>query len=354
MRRIACLLPLLAFLAAMPAARADTVFVLNSGDASISQVDAGLRQELRRIPTLREPHHLVLTPDRRFLVVGDSAGNELLFLDPATGDVARRERISNPYHLEYSPDGRWLVIASLRRDQVDLYDATGGSDQPLRLVQRLRVGDKPSHIAFRPDGSVVYVTLQGARAVLAISLETREPLWQAEIGPDPAGILWHEVPGQGGRLIVGNMGADHFAVLNPETRQVERTIPLGRGAHTIFRSPDGGTLWATSRVDSRLAAIDPATLEVRQVHEIPGGPDCLAFDATGRVWMTLRWASRIGVLDPASGSFETIRVGRSPHGIFVQPRRPGGAAPVAGATPAAPATGGLIPGAVPASATLGR
>lgn len=352
MRRLLAPLCCLLLLAASPAARADLVYVLNSGDASISLLDAGARVELRRIPTLREPHHLVLTPDRRFLVVADSGGNELLYLDPATGETMRRERISNPYHLEYSPDGRWLVIASLRRDQVDFYDATAGSDGPLRLVQRLKVGDKPSHIAFSPDGATVFVTLQGDGAVMALSLETREVLWQAPVGPEPAGILWHDIPGLGPRLIVGIMGADHFAVLNPETRVVERTIVVGRGAHTIFRSPDGRTLWATSRVDSRLTAIEPATLAVRQVHDIPGGPDCLAFGPDGRVWMTLRWVARIAALDPASGTVETMRVGRSPHGIFVQPRRDPAARPVAGTgVPPLPAPTGARPAPIPASYT---
>jgi YVTN family beta-propeller protein len=344
-------------------ARADLVYVLNSGEASISVLDAGTRQEVRRIPTLREPHHLVLSPDRRQLVVGDSAGNELMFLEPETAEVLRRERVSNPYHLDFSPDGRWLVVASLRRDQVDLYEAPA-EGQPPRLVHRLRLPDKPSHLAFSPDGRAVYVTLQGSGAVAAIALGTGEVLWRAPVGPEPAGILWHEVPGLGGRLIVGIMGADHFAVLNPETRAVERTIFVGRGAHTVTAAPDGRTLWATSRVDSRLTAIDPATLTMRQVHDIPGGPDCLAFAPDGRVWMTLRWVGRVAALDPATGAVETVRVGRSPHGIFVQPRRAGtapgptasagaaaAAVPVAQASPA-PARGAGPPSAAqPASAT---
>jgi DNA-binding beta-propeller fold protein YncE len=346
MRRGAPLLLVLVGLLLGAPARGQMVYVLNSGDASISILDAGMKLEIRRVPTLREPHHLVLTPDRRFLVVADSAGNELMFLDPATGETLRRERISNPYHLEYSPDGKWLVIASLRRDQVDVYDVTAGYDQPARLAHRLRVGDKPSHLAFSPDSRVVHVTLQGARAVLAISLETGAPLWQAEVGPDPASILWHEVPGVGPRLIVGLMGTDHFAVLDPATRQVERTIPVGRGAHTVFPSPDGRTLWLTSRVDSRVTAVDPATLLPRRVYDIPGGPDDLAFDPEGRVWMTLRWAARVGVLDPESGQYEVARVGRSPHGILVHHRAPPGASP----TPMAAMPAGPIPVLGPAAA----
>ena len=310
MRRLAALLILPFLMLGRPAA-ADLIYVLNSGDATVSILDAFTRQEVRRIPVLREAHHLVLSPDGRDLLVADSGGNEIYFLDPATGDIRRRERISNPYHLDFSPDGRHLVIASLRRNQVDIYDARGPA-----LLARLRMPDKPSHMAFNPDGKTVYVTLQGSGTVAAISLETRQALWEAPVGREPAGIIWHR-----GRLIVGIMGADHFAVLNPETREVERQIPVGRGAHTIFAAPDGRTLWATSRVQSRIAEIDPGTLDVRRIHEVPGGPDCISFDPDGRVWATLRWAGRIARLDPRTGEVETIRVGRSPHGILVHPRR---------------------------------
>jgi DNA-binding beta-propeller fold protein YncE len=317
---------LLTFALLAPApARADLLYVLNSGEASILLLDATTREEIRRIPVLREPHHLVLTPDATQLVIGDSGGNELIFVDALTGEVQRRERISNPYHLEYSPDGRYLVIASLRRDQVDIYDAA-----TLELAHRFRPGDMPSHVAFSPDSKRVFVTMQGDAAVIAFDLETRTQLWSAEVGPQPAGIIWHR-----GRLLVGIMGSDHFVSLDPETREVTPAFTLGRGAHTIFPSPDGRALFATSRVDSRLAELDPETLAVRRVWNIPGGPDCLTFDPEGRVWMTLRWSGRVAVLDPEQAEWQIIRVGRSPHGIFFKPRREGLAADFAAGLPGA-------------------
>lgn len=344
MRRACLALPVLAAacLGLSGAASADLVYVLNSGDASISVLDAATREEVRRIPVLREAHHLLLTPDRRHLVVGDSGGNELIFIDPATAEVTRRDRFSNPYHMEYSPDGKLLVVTSLRRDQVDIYEAGG-----LTLLARLRVPDKPSHLAFSPDGRLAYVTLQGARRIMAIDLVERKPAWTAEVGPQPAGITWHR-----GRLLVGVMGSDHIAVVNPADGKVERTVYVGRGAHTVFASPDGRALYATSRVDSRISVLDPGTLAVTARFEIAGGPDCIAFDPDGRLWVTLRWIARVAVVDPASGEFETIPVGRSPHGVFVQPRReplpPQGVPPQAAAAPAV-----AVAAAVPAAATAG-
>ncbi len=341
------------------AARADLVYVLNSGEASISVLDAATRTERNRIPVLREPHHLVVTPDGSQLLVADSGGNEVFFLDPATGQVLRRAAISNPYHLEFSPDGRFLVIASLRRGQVDVLDA-----RTLELVHRFRPGDKPSHIAFSPDSRMVYVTIQGDGKVAAFDLEGMAQSWAVDVGPEPAGIIWHR-----GRLLIGIMGSTHFVALDPVSQAVAPAFTLGRGAHTIYPAPDGRALYATSRVDSRIAEIDPETLAVRRWWAIPGGPDCLTFDTQGRVWMTLRWSGRIAILDPVADRWETARVGRSPHGIFYKalgqgadfalamPGATSGTRPLTAPMPGRPAVvppppPGLVPGSIPVAPPL--
>ncbi|WP_421992885.1 YncE family protein [Roseococcus sp.] len=315
---------ILLLLAALPA-RADTVYVLNSGDASISVVDVATLTETRRIPLLREAHHMVISPDGQNLVIGDSGANELIFLDPRTGEIRRRERISNPYHLEFSPDGRFLVVASLRRDQIDIYDATS-----LALIQRFRQRDKPSHVAFSPDSRWVYVTMQGTGQVAAVDLQAKAVAWLQDVGPEPAGIIWNR-----GKLLIGLMGRQDFITLDPGTREVRPVFQVGRGAHTAFPAPDGRTLYATSRVDSRIAEVDAETYEVRRVFDIAGGPDCLAFDADGRIFATLRWTGRILSLDPRSGESAQVRVGRSPHGLFVMPQREGVNADFAYAAPGA-------------------
>jgi DNA-binding beta-propeller fold protein YncE len=286
------------------------------------------------MPALREVHHAVLTPDGSTLVVGDSGGNELIFLDPRTGELRDRVRISNPYHLEYSPDGKYLVVASLRRDQVDIYDAG-----TMALLGRLQQPDKPSHVAFSPDSRFAYVTLQGTGEVVAVDLVTRMAAWTVAVGPEPAGIIWHR-----GRLIIGLMGSTNFVQLDPMTRQVTHAFSVGRGAHVVVASPDGRSLYATARVESGLWEVDADTLEVRRRFDVPGGPDCISFDPDGRLWMTLRWLGRVGVLDPRTGTLEQIRVGRSPHGIFVMPRRDGMRADFAA----------IMPGAVSGSRPLPR
>src|ERR1700712_516654 len=117
------LIQLLALALTTPAWASGIAFVVNSGSASISVIDRATQKEVRRIPTLREPHHLALSPDHSSLLVGDTAGNQMMFLDPNTGDVQKRMPIADPYQLGFSPDGKFLVVNGLARNQVDVYDA---------------------------------------------------------------------------------------------------------------------------------------------------------------------------------------------------------------------------------------
>src|ERR1700688_1097774 len=155
------LLPLLV-LGAKLAAASGIAFVVNSGGASISLLDMSSEKELRRIPVLREPHHLALSPDGKSLLVGDTVGNEMLFLDPMTATLQKRMPMADPYQLGFSPNGRFLVVNGLARNQVDVYDAAS-----MQLLKRFPLASMPSHLAYSPDSSRVFVSLQGTDALAA-------------------------------------------------------------------------------------------------------------------------------------------------------------------------------------------
>ena len=118
---------------------------------------------------------------------------------------------------------------------MDVYEAVS-----MQLAHRFPIGKMPSHLAYAPDSSVTYITLQGTNRVAAFDLVRMAPIWTAEVGSTPAGIVWHH-----GKLLVANMGSDHFAVLDPTDGSVERRVRTGRGCHQIFPSPDGRTLYIT-------------------------------------------------------------------------------------------------------------
>jgi DNA-binding beta-propeller fold protein YncE len=290
-------------------AAAGVAFVVNSNSASISVIDMSKRKELRRVPALREPHHMMLSPDGKSLLVGDTAGNQMLFLDPVTGEVQRRVSVADPYQLGFSPDGRFLVVNGLARNQVDVYDPA-----TMTLIKRFPVEATPSHLAFSPDSHVVYVSLQGSDKLAAFDLRTMAPMWTEPVGPTPAGVLWLH-----GKILAANMGGDYVAVVDPASGKVMDRIVTGKGAHNLFLSPDKKILWVNNRVAGTTTALDADTLKVMRSYNIPGGPDDIDFAPDGDLWITRRFAEKVAILNPETGDFETIDVGRSPHGVWLNP-----------------------------------
>ncbi|WP_287850709.1 YncE family protein [Acidiphilium sp.] len=69
--------------------KAQLTFVVNSSSASVSLINVDTLAEVGRVSVLREPHHMALTPDKKFLLIGDTVGNEMLFFDPRTSDLVR-------------------------------------------------------------------------------------------------------------------------------------------------------------------------------------------------------------------------------------------------------------------------
>lgn len=306
------LLGVLPVLAPPPARAEGLAFVMNSGAASISVIDMTTHKELRRIPVLREPHHWALSPDGHSLIVGDSSGNTLFFLDPRTGAVQRRVTVADPYQLGFSPNGKFFVVNGLARNQIDIYAADS-----MKLLHRFPIRSMPSHLAYSPGSHRVFVTLQETNRMVAIDLDTMRVLWDRPVGNTPAGVLW-----QNGKLLVCDMGTDYVAEVDPADGRVIARIVTGRGAHNLFRSPDGKTIWVNNRVAGTITVLDAGSLRPIRTYRIPGGPDDLFFAPDGRVWITRRFAESVAVLNPATGHVAMIDVGRSPHGIFLNPRAP--------------------------------
>jgi len=300
---------LLAGLAATPAF-ATAAVVLNSDEDTFSVIDTDSYKETVRTHIGRQPHHLIATPDRKNLIIANAGGNELVFIDRPTGTVKQRVEVSDPYQVGFSPDAKWFLTTSLRLDRIDIYNAAN-----YQLVHRLPAPKTPSHIGFSPDSSTAYVTLQGTGQLIAIDLASGQQKWLAPVGKQPAGVFVRP----SGTVLVGIMGSDHIAEVDPRDGNVIRRIKTDRGAHNFLLSPDGKTLYVSNRVAGTVSALDAEKLEVNATFAAPGGPDDMAWSPDGKeLWVTGRWRASVDVLDRDTGALKNrISVGRSPHGIFV-------------------------------------
>jgi DNA-binding beta-propeller fold protein YncE len=292
--------------------------VLNSGDASVSLVDMKLREVIKTIPIGKEPHHLIMAPDQKTLLVANAVGNDIAVLNAITGEVKGRiPKIIDPYQIAYSPNSKWFVVNGNRLNRVDIYSAQGSD---FTLAKSITLAKTPSHIAFTADSKIAFITLQDSAELVAIDLASQTVLWRMPTGPTPAG-LWM-TPGDQ-YLLVGITGADYVEVIDWRTRQAIKRIPTGKGAHNFRPQGDRKHVFVTNRVASTISLIDMQTLStVGEITGLPAGPDDMEITPDGKnLWVTFRFAKKVGIIDiPSMKLAAVIPVGKSPHGVFFYPR----------------------------------
>jgi YVTN family beta-propeller protein len=300
-------------LTATALAQANVVVVLNSRDATVSLLDQNTYQEISSFSVGKEPHHLMATPDNKSVIVASAVSNELIFLDPHSGQIQRRlPGIIDPYQIGFSPDNKWFVSNALRLDRVDLYTYDG---KELTLNKRLPLAKMPSHMAFSRDSKTVFITQQGSDQVSAIDLPTQTVKWTLPVGKLPAGIAMSP---DDKYLLVGIMGSDYVEVIDWRAQKTVKRIPAGAGAHNFRSMGDKRYIFVSNRVSNTINIIDQERLENVGTIDVPGGPDCMELTEDGKtLWVTLRWIKKVAVIDvPSRKVIKLIPVGRSPHGVY--------------------------------------
>ena len=292
--------------------------VLNSADASVSLIDMPTRKVIKTVPVGKEPHHLMLTPDQKTLLIANAAGNDVQLMNPVNGELTGKiPEIIDPYQIGYSPNHKWFIANGNRLDRVDIYMADGAN---LKLAKTMKLSKTPSHIAYTSDSKIAFISLQDSSELAAIDLATQTLLWKMPTGNTPAG-LWM-TPGDQ-YLLVGITGEDNVQVIDWKNRKEVKRILTGKGAHNFRPLGDKKQVFVSNRIASTISLINMQTLEkVGDITGLPSGPDDMEITPDGKtMWVTFRFAKKVGVIDiPSMKLIATIPVGKSPHGVFFTPR----------------------------------
>jgi DNA-binding beta-propeller fold protein YncE len=296
------------------------VIVLDSAEAQLTLIDQKTHKVVGTMPTGKEPHHLMITPDSKSLLVANSVSNSLMFVDPSSGKLqGTLEGIDDPYQLAFSPDRKWFATAALRLNRVDIYHYDGKN---FTIAKRVPVAKTPSHLTFTSDSRLVFVSVQDSGELAAIDLATQTVLWRMQVGSAPAGV-WM-TPGDK-YLLVGMTGEDNVAVVDWRQQKIVKRIPTGRAAHNFRTLDDGQHVAVSNRVSSTISIIDYNTLtKTADITGLLPGPDDMVVSADHRyLWVTFRFARQVGVIDLTTRTLvDTIKVGRSPHGIYFADHAP--------------------------------
>jgi YVTN family beta-propeller protein len=273
-----------------PAAAESVLIVLNKSDHEAALVNPASYAVLAKLPTGRGPHEAAASPDGRYLYVSNY-GSFGVFRQ---GEPPRNE------------PGNSITVLDL-------------SERKVKATYDLGENRQPHGIWVSGDGSRLWVTCEGAQAVLELEASTGKILKSWKTNQQVSHMV---VPTPDERkLYVANIGSGSVTVIDRASDKVA-TVPTAAGAEGIDVSPDGREVWVANRGAGSIAIIDVATDRVVATFSSGGDfPIRVKFAPDGReVWVSNARSNRIAVFDAkARERVGEVLVGAVPVGILITP-----------------------------------
>jgi YVTN family beta-propeller protein len=200
---------------------------------------------------------------------------------PSTAPGADDATHRSPYALAVRPDGTRLLSANHTAGSVSLIDPVAGG-----VLHELKTGDRPSGVAFTPDGARAIVAHWAGYdvALLGVADDRLTLLGRVEVGPEPRGVAI-SADGKTAYVAVGVANEVVRVDLDPGGLKVTGRLPVGREPRGLALSSDGTHLLATCARAQAIDLIDvPAwkverslPVRVENLRQVAFGPDGMAY-----------------------------------------------------------------------------
>jgi len=294
------------------------LYVPNSGESSIDELDPGTHQIVRRIQVGLNPQHVVPSYDLKTLWVLNDLSNSVTALDPRNGRPGRTIVVADPYNLYFTPDGRFALVVEEARETLAFRNP-----RTMALVHALPVRCPGiDHMDFTADGRYLIASCEFSRQLVKVDVARQKVVGYLPLGRNTSPQDVKTAP-NGKRMYVADRYRGGVWTINPNTFSITSFTATGGDAHGLYVGRDARYLYVTNRSSGSVSLISFATGRVEKTWPIPGGtPDMGGFTVDGKVlWLSGRYRSDIYALDSTSGRLlARIRVGSQPHGIAIYPQ----------------------------------
>ncbi|MGB8503020.1 beta-propeller fold lactonase family protein [Mycobacterium sp.] len=298
------------------------VYVANSGDDSVSVIDAESGNAALTIAVGHAPYGIALTSDGRKAFVANASGNSVSVIDTQAQVVTATIAVGpNPYGVAVDPDGERLYVTNQADGTLTVIDA---------VKSTIVVGGAPTGVAVGPEGRTAYVVDNESGRLVVVDTEERVVTATVRVGSQPAQVA---ITPDGSRAFVTNPGSGSVSLIDLARSDgeptVTETIPVGAHPIGVAVCADGRFAYVTaldaSRLSGTVTIIDTATGMTSTIHA--GAPYGVAADPAGDyAYVTDFRANAVSLIEAAAGperprheAVRAITTGRATHSVTADP-----------------------------------
>lgn len=302
---------------ASPAAAARLAYVTNSGDGTVTVLDADANAPVGTVTVGGEPTDVAITPDGSLAFVANLNGT-VSVISTATNQLVGGPIAvgAKPRGIAISPDGSRAYVSNSADGTVSVIDvATRG------VVATIQVGKEPEGIAFSPDGTRAFVAQRGGD----ISVIDTATSAVASTIPDPLGPARISIGPRGGRGYVTNSASTSISPFNSANGAIGTPIAVGAAPLGIATTPNGQFAYVTLPEAGSVAVVNAAldSLAGPPVGGFPGAAG-IAIDPGGQHGYVTDGAGNVVTLLDSVHNLAAgpIQAGSKPSAVAVVPDQP--------------------------------
>ncbi|WP_249714460.1 YncE family protein [Rhizomonospora bruguierae] len=296
------------------------VYVPNLLSDTVSIIDPATYKVVRTVKSSGGPQHVVPSWDLKTLWVNNHTGNNLIPIDPVTGEFGQAVPVVDPYNLYFTPDGKHAMVMAEAMRQILFRDPQTMAPQSTLNVPCEGV----NHADFSADGRYAIATCEFSGELLKIDVQHRKLVGTLKLPaahPMPQDV---KISPDGGTWYVADMHTSGVWKIDGDQFKVRSFLPTGAGTHGLYVSRDSKLLYISNRGEGSVSLLDFATEKLTGKWRIPGGgsPDMGGLSPDGKVlWLSGRYNGEVYAMDTTNGRLlARIKVGSEPHGLCVWPQ----------------------------------
>ena len=233
--------------------------------------DAALRLT-SAIPTGSSPWGVALDLVSNRAYVALSGEDQIAVIDLANVTELFRIRLGagdSPRELLLSPDRRLLIVANAGSNTVSFVD-------PAAMVEtsRLQVGDEPSFLLLDRKSPRVYVFNSRGNSVSVVDLGSRSVVTQVPLGARP---LRGQIDAKGSRLYVASASSADLSIFSLPSFSPQQPVHIGLGT-TAIKVDSNTDLLYVANGDGRVSIFDPFSLVPIDFFDLPSAASWMSID----------------------------------------------------------------------------
>jgi PQQ-dependent catabolism-associated beta-propeller protein len=239
------------------------LYVAVSEENKIKVIDPDSLKILREFEAGSDPETFAVHPNGNIYISNEDDAKASVF-NPVTGELVAEIKVGlEPEGVAISPDGKRVIVTSESTNMLHVIKA------PENIIENhILIGSRPRAATFNQSGDIAYATAEISGEVVKVDMNTGKIIKTGTTGDSkskPKDVILSKdekvVYVAGGR-------ANKIIVMDANTLEIIKGIPVGKRTWGLAMSKDGKRLFTTDGVSSTVSVIDTDKNKVIKTIEV--------------------------------------------------------------------------------------